>query len=151
MWISSIQQCLHLHWEHPSLQQRLWLRHSKIHHTTQDLIRNFSPRLLTTSVRSVTKLLTADCSIRRTLVLTSRLYCTRYRAVCSPTWLPSWKNSTQKTNSTMFSRKFRVYVKTLVNRHLLLRLPRSLVHRLYSTYSWARDTKWLQKKQKISC
>ena len=42
-------------------------------------------------------------------------------------------------------------VKTLVNRHLLLRLPRSLVHRLYSTYLWARDTKWLQKKQKISC
>ena len=41
--------------------------------------------------------------------------------------------------------------KTLVNRHLLLRLHRSLVHRLYSTYLWARDTKWLQKKQKISC
>ena len=49
------------------------------------LIRSFSPRSLTTSVRSVTKLLTADCSIRRTLVLTSKLYCTRYRAVCSPT------------------------------------------------------------------
>ena len=35
-----------------------------------------------------------------------------------------------------------------MNRHLLLRLHRSLVHRLYSTYLWARDTKWLQKKQK---
>ena len=27
--MSLIQQCLHLHWEHPSQQQKLWLRHSK--------------------------------------------------------------------------------------------------------------------------
>ena len=33
--------------------------------------------------------LESGCSIRRTLVLTSRLYCTRYRAVCSPTWKAS--------------------------------------------------------------
>ena len=59
------------------------------------------------------------------------------------------KESMQKTSSMMFLRKFRVCVKTLVSRRLLLRLPRSLVHRLYLTYSWARDTRWLPKRQKM--
>ena len=40
------------------------------------------------------------------------------------------------------------YVKTSVSHHWLLRLPRSLVHRLYSTYSWAKDTRWSPKRQK---
>ena len=36
--------------------------------------------------------------------------------------------------SRRFLKRFRVCVKTSVSRHLLHRLPRSLVHRLYSTY-----------------
>ena len=39
--------------------------------------------------------------------------------------------------------------KDLVSRRLLLHLPRSLVHRLYLTFSWARDTRWLPKRQKM--
>ncbi len=37
-----IQQCHHSHLEHHSQQQKLWLRHSREHHMTQDLTRNFS-------------------------------------------------------------------------------------------------------------
>ena len=40
--------------------------------------------------------------------------------------------------------------KDLGERLWLLRLHRSLVHRLYSTFLWARDIRWLQKKQRIS-
>ena len=79
---SSIQQCLHSHLELLSRQQKLWLRHSREHLMIQDLTRIFWLRSLITSVRSVTKHLTADFSIRRTLVLTSRLFCIRYRVEC---------------------------------------------------------------------
>ena len=68
-----------------AMLQKLWLRHSREHHTIQDLIRVSLQRLLTTSVQSVTMLLRADCSIRRTLVLISRLFCIRYREECFPT------------------------------------------------------------------
>ena len=40
--------------------------------------------------------------------------------------------------------------KDLGERLWLLRLHRSLVHRLYSMFLWARDIRWLQKKQRIS-
>ena len=43
-----------------------------------------------------------------------------------------------------------MYVKTSVSRRLLLHLLRSLVHRLYLTFLWARDTRWLQKRQRMS-
>ena len=37
MLILLILQCHHLHWEHPSRQQKLWLRPSKVHHMIPDL------------------------------------------------------------------------------------------------------------------
>ena len=49
----------------------------------------------------------------------------------------------------MFLKRFREFVKTLASRLWLLRLHRSLVHRLYSTFLWARDIRWLQKKKCI--
>ena len=71
-------------------------------------------------------------TIRRTLVLTSRLFCTRYRVECFPTLLPSSKSREQKTSSTTYLKKYREFVKTLVNHRWLLRHHRSLVHRQYS-------------------
>ena len=96
------------------------------------LTRIFWLRSLITSVRSVTKHLTADFSIRRTLVLTSRLFCTRYRVECFLTLLPSSKSRAQKTSSTTYLKKYREFVKILVNHRWLLRHHRSLVHRQYS-------------------
>ena len=46
-------------------------------------------------------------------------------------------------------KKFRRFVKTLVSRHWLHLLLRSLEHRLCLTFLWARDTKWLPKKPRI--
>ncbi len=45
--------------------------------------------------------------------------------------------------------RFRVCVKTLVSHRLLLRLPRSLVHRLYLTYRWESVIKLQQRRQRI--
>ena len=68
-----------------SLQQKLWLRHSREHHTIQDWIRTCSQKSLITSDRFVMRHWNPDCSIQRTLVSTSRLFCIRYREECFPT------------------------------------------------------------------
>ena len=89
----------------PSRQRRLWLRRLRVLLMIRDLIRSFWQRSQIISAPSVMRLWTADCSIPRTWVLTSRHFCIRYREVCS-NLTSQLKEQHAEDNFTKYWRKF---------------------------------------------
>ena len=131
----STAQCLRLHWVLPSLQQKLWLRPSRVHLMIPVMIRISLQRSLITSDLYREECLKSGLMNPKVLgVNIKTLIISGTGRYAFQHGFPVKGSRMQKTSIMMCWRRSREFVKTLVSLRLLHLLPRSLVHRLYLTF-----------------
>ena len=141
-------QCLRLHWVLPSRQLRLWLRPSRV----LRMIPVCDQKLLAEIADYFRPM--RDEALESGLLNPKVPWCKHQDTAVSGTGryafqpdFPAEGTGTQKTSTTRYWKRFRVYVKTSVSRPLVT--PSSQIvgtQAVIERYRWASVTKWLPKR-----